>query len=452
MTVSQPSAHQNIVARLPAETPPAPPSTATAGALPHGCAPAPAGDVAGTPAEGRPATAAPRRPRARLIGVDAARGVALVGMMSVHLISPATDDGEVSLAWFLANGKASALFALLAGVGIAFSTGGRRPLRGPAWRAAVLSLLTRAAIIGAIGLAFGYVVGSDDAAVILAYYGVLFALAIPFLRLSIRGLVVAASVAGLVMPLVSQALRSSIDPVAGANPTLTDLVTDPVGLLTQLTLTGVFPALVWIAYLLAGMAVGRAALASRRVVGQITLLGLALALGANLLSMLLLTVGGRGRQLREDALQTMNLETYRDTLIWGPTGTTPTNSPWWLTAMAPHSGSPLDLAFTIGVALAVLGGCLLLGRGLQPLLRPLAAAGSMTLTLYSMHLLLFVVAAPLPGGIPNLAVQVLLLVAFAVVWNRSHLRGPLEELVWRATGAVRQKALESSSARDTTGR
>ncbi|WP_052091312.1 heparan-alpha-glucosaminide N-acetyltransferase domain-containing protein [Modestobacter caceresii] len=440
--MSQTSAHQNIVAPLPPEVP-----TATAAALPHSCAPTQPGDVAGTPAEGTPAgppAAAPRRPKARLVGIDAARGVALVGMMSVHLIPAATADGDVSWAWLLSNGKASALFALLAGVGIAFSTGGHRPPSGLAWRAGALSLLTRAVIIAAIGLALGYVVGTDDAAVILAYYGVLFALAIPFLRLSTRGLVVAAAIAALVMPLVSYGLRSEMTPVAEVNPTLTDLVTDPLGLLSRLTLTGVFPALVWIAYLLAGMAVGRAVLASRRVVGQLTLIGLGLALASSLLSMLLLTAGGLGSRLRVDALQTMDFELYQDTLTWGPSGATPTNSPWWLAATAPHSGSPLDLAFTIGVALAVLGACLLLGRGLQPLLRPLAAAGSMTLTLYSVHLLL--VAAPLPRGVLNLIVQVAVLVGFALVWNRSHLRGPLEELVWRVTDAVRRKVLGSSGA------
>ncbi|MGY1839753.1 MULTISPECIES: heparan-alpha-glucosaminide N-acetyltransferase domain-containing protein [unclassified Modestobacter] len=443
MTLSHTSEHENIVAPLRPQSP-------AAAGLPHSCAPAPAGDVAGTPAEGSPAGpgsgAVPRRPRARLVGIDAARGVALLGMMSVHLTDPVTDDGDVSLAWLLSNGKASALFALLAGVGIAVSTGGQRPLRSLAWRAGALSLLTRAVIIAGLGLAFGYAVGADDAAVILAYYGVLFALAIPFLRLPTRGLVVAAAIAALVMPLASQALRSDLAPQV-ANPTLTELVTDPLVLLTQLVLTGVFPALVWIAYLLAGMAVGRAALSSRRVVRQITLIGLALALGSSLLSMLLLNVAGGGRALREDALQTMDFDVYQQTLTLGPSGTTPINSPWWLAATAPHSGSPLDLAFTIGVALAVLGACLLLGRGLQPLLRPLAAAGSMTLTLYSLHLLLLVVPV---SGVANWVVQTAVVLTFALVWSRTHLRGPLEELVWRATTAVRRKVLGTAQPRDTT--
>ena len=439
--MAQTSQHQNIVATLPPESPPGSTASGAVPGLAHSCAPAAPGDVAGTPAEGRPAQPAARR---RLVGIDAARGVALVGMMSVHLITPATEDGDVTLAWLLSNGTASALFALLAGVGIAFTSGGRRPVRGLAWRASALSLLTRAVIIAAVGLALGYVIGTDDAAVILAYYGVMFALTIPFLRLSTRGLAIAAGVVAIGAPILSQVLRSGMAPVEETNPTLTDLVTHPLALLSQLTLTGVFPAMVWLAYLLAGMAAGRALLSSRRVVGQITLIGLALALGAKLVSMLLMTIGGGGSALRTDALQSMDFEDYQDTLIWGPTGTTPTNSSWWLATVAPHSGSPLDMVFTIGVALAVLGACLLLGRGLQPLLRPLAAAGSMTLTLYSAHLLM--VAAPITRGVGNWVVQVLLVVTFALLWSRMHARGPLEELVWRITGGVRRKVLASAGA------
>ena len=58
---------------------------------------------------------------------------------------------------------------------------------------------------------------------------------------------------------------------------------------------------------------------------------------------------------------------YRDrqtsaALQWVPgAGTTPTNGSWeWLLVDAPHSGTPFDLAHTIGTALAVIGLCLLL--------------------------------------------------------------------------------------------
>ena len=71
----------------------------------------------------------------RLQAVDAARGVALIGMMAVHVL-PATDAaGDISWAHELARGRASAAFAVLAGVAIALSTGGTTPPKAAAGRA-----------------------------------------------------------------------------------------------------------------------------------------------------------------------------------------------------------------------------------------------------------------------------------------------------------------------------
>ena len=53
----------------------------------------------------------------RLLGVDAARALALIGMMSVHLLPSTDPDGTISTAYLISAGRASALFAVLAGVG-----------------------------------------------------------------------------------------------------------------------------------------------------------------------------------------------------------------------------------------------------------------------------------------------------------------------------------------------
>ena len=76
---------------------------------------------------------APKTSFTRLVGIDAARGLALAGMMATHLL-PAWNEttGDATLNWILFPGNAAALFALLAGVGLALSTGGRtdpRPTR-----------------------------------------------------------------------------------------------------------------------------------------------------------------------------------------------------------------------------------------------------------------------------------------------------------------------------------
>ena len=73
--------------------------------------------------------------RPRLVGVDATRGVALLGMMAVHALLSLDEEGRPTLTYSLLAGRASAVFAVLAGVGIALLTGRRRVEPGPPARA-----------------------------------------------------------------------------------------------------------------------------------------------------------------------------------------------------------------------------------------------------------------------------------------------------------------------------
>lgn len=83
---------------------------------------------------------------ARLLGVDVARSLALIGMMSVHIFAAFRPDGSLHPAYVVAAGRSAALFAVLAGVGLALATGGQQPLVGRhvrAARAPILSALVR---------------------------------------------------------------------------------------------------------------------------------------------------------------------------------------------------------------------------------------------------------------------------------------------------------------------
>ena len=191
-------------------------TASTQSSLPHACEPAPSGDVSGTTSSTEPAL----RPSARLVGIDAARGIALFGMMAVHNIDAVDDDGNVSLAWTLAAGKSAALFALLAGVGVAFATGRRQRPTARTWPGYAAALLVRALIIGGVGLLLGAVVPADDAAVILPYYALLFVFAIPLLTLSSRALIALAATIAVVMPVLSHWLRSGTE-VRSTVPNLT---------------------------------------------------------------------------------------------------------------------------------------------------------------------------------------------------------------------------------------
>src|SRR6478672_13564809 len=68
----------------------------------------------------------------RLRGIDAARGLALLGMMATHVLPTFGSDAQLTPTWvgLVFSGRAAALFAVLAGVGLALSTGKERPLQG----------------------------------------------------------------------------------------------------------------------------------------------------------------------------------------------------------------------------------------------------------------------------------------------------------------------------------
>src|SRR4029453_930310 len=69
---------------------------------------------------------AERMPR-RVDGVDAARGLALIGMFVAH-VSPAVESFQAAEFIALADERPRLLFALTAGIGLGFISGGMRPI------------------------------------------------------------------------------------------------------------------------------------------------------------------------------------------------------------------------------------------------------------------------------------------------------------------------------------
>lgn len=216
--------------------------------------------------------------RSRVTGVDVARGLALFGMMAVHVWDTVEDDVP-STSTVIAGGRSAAAFAVVAGVSIAFLSGGRHPLQGRARTAAAAGIAVRALAIGLIGLLLGLV--GTGIEVILPAYAVLFLLAVPLLGLSptVLGLL-AAALAALGPVLLVTTAGSDLPHLDATNPTLVTLVTEPLGLLGALFLTGPYPVVVYLAYVCVGLAVGRLDLTSRRVAAWLLGGGTALAVVA----------------------------------------------------------------------------------------------------------------------------------------------------------------------------
>lgn len=351
-------------------------------------------------------------PRARLVGLDVARALALLGMVATHLLLEVGPDGQQTWPHDLAGGRASSLFAVLAGVTLAFLTGGRTPLRGSdRWRAS-LGVVGRAVVIGLVGLWLG---GFETGlAIILCYYALLFVLGLAFVGLGARSLALLAVGWVVVVPVLSHALRPHL-PERGYDSPAFDQLAHPWQLLSELLLTGYYPAVPWLAYLLAGLALGRCDLGRRGL--QLVWLagGVAVALGAAALSRALVAPRFTEAELAEAAL--------------GFPGTTGTDRWDLLLLDAPHSATPFDLAVTIGSAVAVIGGCLLVVGSLPAFAERVVAvvfgAGTMTLTLYTLHALLRadVWQSGTPDAFRN---HVLTLAAIGAFFAGFRWRGPLE--------------------------
>ncbi|EFC82000.1 heparan-alpha-glucosaminide N-acetyltransferase domain-containing protein [Parafrankia sp. EUN1f] len=366
----------------------------------------------------------PRPPASsRIIGVDLARGVALIGMVATHVYpaftDTATDHPAISPAFTIAAGRAAAAFAVLAGVALVLSTRRRSAAQ------AQLSVFLRALGIGVIGLALAY--ADSGIAVILVYYALLFVLVLPLLRADVPVLVTVAVLAMVAVPVISHTVRDDLPVSDLSSPTFADL-SQPGPLLAKLTLTGVYPALAWLGYLCAGMAVAHADLRSRVVAVRLFAGGLLLAVVASGTSWLLLGPLGGGDHLADPAtvpgVGNLPQGWFIDSGLYG---TTPTDSAWWLAVDTPHSTTPLDLAHTTGTALALLGLALLVAR--IPLTRPITAVGAMTLTFYTLHVVVMSTHALPTDPTWSYVLQILVALAAATAWQLTGRRGPAEAAV-----------------------
>lgn len=264
-----------------------------------------------------------------------------------------------------------------------------------------------------------------------------FVLALPLIGLPPRALACLAIVIALAVPVVNLALGNHVslqqDPTFGS-------VVHPYYLAGGLLFNGEYPALPLMAFICTGMAIGRLRLSSARVAAGLLGSGVALALAAWFTSgVLLLHMDGlrglRGLRAAGAVADGLPPGQVHDYLLWQPDNVA---SWWWLAVRAPYTSTPIDLLHTMGVAVAVLGGMLLLSRVAGPVLKPLAALGSMTLTIYCTHLV-YVSFDPLANDpLLSYAVQVSAALIFAVIWRRFRGQGPLEKLIAIVAGHARR--------------
>ncbi|MDN4473033.1 heparan-alpha-glucosaminide N-acetyltransferase domain-containing protein [Demequina zhanjiangensis] len=344
------------------------------------------------------AAAQPALDRARIGGLDLARAIAFIGMVAAHIGDDGAGGSGHGWEWlWVASGRSSALFAVLAGVSIGIIAS-RSPSAGHARvKVAVRAMLL--VLVGVIVTALG-----TPVYVILPNLGLMMLMA--SLAITWRtswlwsGAVTLLIGGGLVLPWI-QSWASG----AGL---------DAVPLLDRLWWHH-YPALVWTGYLLVGLALSRLDLRAGATRLAMVVGGACAGVGVAVLG---LGLGGMPPWPLDDGA-----------FGWFT---------WWA-SMEPHSYSPVELVSNAGISVAVIGVCLWLsdaaGRGLSAV----RALGAMAFTAYVAHLFVIAFVGPEMVYYPSNTALVVLLVTFTVAawaWRLVFPQGPLETVMTRASNAA----------------
>ncbi len=335
----------------------------------------------------------------RMVALDAARALAVIGMIAVNT-GPRGDYGLLEMLYRIPHGRASLLFVLLGGIGVSLMTRHYRQVQAPLpWAA----LLWRCLLLLLGGLALQEL--EHGVAVILQIYALLILFSIPLLRRSGKTLLVVSALSVIMGPLIWIAIQSQTDGRFDREPVSASDA--PWEILTGIVFTGPYPLIVWAAPFVLGIWLGRQKLTEPKVSTRLILYGAIAAVGARLLSAALVILFGE-----------------------------PTSHIAWqrLFSAVAHSQMPLWLISATGSAAFVLGLCLKVRSWSQPWLSPLIFLGQTALTAYVGHLLILAfVVRPGPEnlaqGVIATAGTVAALMAFAWLWRRNFTRGPLEALL-----------------------
>lgn len=379
-----------------------------------------------SPTHAKHARAIDLKPQKRIEGLDIARGFALLGMITVHLIPWDVEIG-VSVFHDLFAGRAAALFALLAGISLALITGGSTPHTGKRLRRDRVAVATRGLILLVFGLALNSLAPGDIS--ILPYYGVFFLVGSLFIGLRTRTLAVLTGILIVAGPaVVHMALwAEGFDSVRSS--TLPELFTSPLNTVYSLVFIGFYPAATWITFVALGIVLGRIDVQDLSVQIKLMFFGGLTAVCSALASEVIVYHFG----VLDRIIEATPWE-YSDIMFALDYGgeTVPGYSWWWLMVDNPHNNTPFFLLDAGGSAVFMVGLSLLASRVLAKELSPIAAAGSMTFTLYTAHLLALKIDHS-ELQIMWVCINIAVAIAFAYFWKKYIGQGPLERLISSAS-------------------
>lgn len=342
--------------------------------------------------------ASPEPSQPRLTGIDAARALAVIGMLMIH-VGPRGDASLGERLYNLPHGRASVLFVFLAGLSAALLFE-----RSGDWKGTALRLFWVSLVFLPLGLVLQML--DHGIAVILHHYAAFYLFAVGLLLVPARLLPWLAgtlTIAGPVLYLVLRrqveglAVRETVDAGAGVGEII-------MGLLVS----GPYPLLTWAGILAWGLWVGRLDLRAGRTVAALALAGAVLTLGSLALSHAVLGVA-------DPPIGGLD---WRNLLV-----------------ATPHSQMPLWLTGAIGSAMLVAALMLAATRLLRRATLPLVIFGQMALTFYIAHLIVLHFHADVfrqpDVGMATISAATLTLcgILLALSWRQFLPKGPVETVL-----------------------
>lgn len=386
----------------------------------------------------------PRRQSGRLVGIDIARALALMGMFTQHVFlsdaEGATSTGWVGRVFLEAGGRASVLFFVLSGVSLTMIAS-----RGSA-SATDGALRRRGGLLLFGGLLLSFLLWPAS---ILQHYGVAFLVAPWLLRLGRRGLGVVTAAGLLGGPVLLLFAGRWTGDVLGlwsgnAGATLISNTWD-------IAVSGIYPMVLWIGFFTLGMLLGRLDLWDRSTLVGLVGAAMVVAIGVGTISSSLEDRFGIPDFGDVDSVEAGSFtddDAGDEVFFSDEFGVEPAD---WrsLYDVSGHSGHIGWTLQTGALAAAVMGFVLLLPARVTSKLAPLAWMGSMSLTAYLVHIVLVTdVFEPFvaDAGLSVVTQEWLLLGLIAVMAGICSIffklmgAGPLERLL---------KQLSAGGSRDT---
>jgi uncharacterized membrane protein YeiB len=354
----------------------------------------------------------------RIIGIDVARALAVIGMIIVNF---KVVFGENGLSWVksfasIFDGKAAATFVVLAGVGLALMTNSAIKNKDQnKLKIARRRILKRALFLFIVGISYVAIWPAD----ILHFYGIYMAITILLLTSKERTLIATAITLIVAFPI----LMTFWNYETGWDFTTLDYhgFWTVKGFMRNLFFNGFHPVIPWTAFMLFGYWFGKQDLHNDKFIKKTFWISSIIFVSIQALSYSFISFLSEGNQ-----------ETAKElTEILG------TN---------PMPPLPIYMFNGIAIAFAIISACIIIAKRFEnnKIIDALDKTGQLALTFYVAHVIIGmgIIDAMNPAKMGNYSVEFsvvyalvfsLLCIVFAVIWRKYKTSGPLEWIMRKIT-------------------